>query len=201
MQYCQRCGSRLIGDKCHKCGKSYEKVKNLDIVKHTVNKEMRRHGIRLPTTPRLVIILAIVAIAVLLSYILFSRENTTETSTVLSRVQTQITQATNPQSSAQTPTQKTQTNTPERASLRTFHQMVNQIGGTTGCFGRVDGGVTNTGSVDAYDVRVTCIAEEVSSQTDLGIVKAGSTDGFQVILNYDCQHMRTEECTATCSNC
>jgi cytoskeletal protein RodZ len=201
MQYCQRCGSRLIGDKCRKCGKSYEKVNNLDIVKHTVNKEMRRHGIRLPTTPRLVIIIAIVAIAVLLSYILFSKENTTETSTVLSRVQTQITQATNtPSAQAQTPTQTTQT-AQTRASLRAFHQMVNQIGGTNGCFGRVDGGVSNTGSVDAYNVVVTCTAEEVSSQTDMGTVKAGSTDAFQVLLNYDCQYQRIEECTVICSNC
>ncbi len=197
MQYCERCGARLIGDKCHKCGKSYEKVKNLDIVKHTVNKQMQRHGIRLPTTPRLVIILAILAIAVLLSYIIFSKEKTPDTSSVLSRIQSQVTQSTQPTSSAQTQAE----NTPTRASLRVFHQMVNQFGGTLGCFGRVDGGVTNTGSIDAQGVRVICTAEEVSSQKDLGMIKAGDTQAFQVILNYDCEHMRTEDCTVTCSNC
>ncbi len=192
MQYCQRCGARLIGDRCHKCGKSYEKIKNLDIVKHIVNKEMHRHGIRLPSTPRLVIIIAIVAIAVLLSYIIFSHDkNADTTKSIISRVQNQISTETSAQAQS----------VPQKASLRVFHQMVNQFGGSIGCFGRVDGGVTNTGQIDAYNVVVTCTAEEVSAQKDMGTLKAGDTQAFQIILNYDCQYQRVEECQVTCSNC
>lgn len=192
MEYCRVCGTRLIGDKCHKCGKNYEQ-KNIDIVKQRVKGHINRnYNFRIPSTPKIVAVVFIVAVVIVVSYLIFSQPashpasssglaNTFSSSPVQNEV------------SANTGGQK--------PALRVYHQMVNQIGGGLGCFGRVDGGVTNIGNAEAQNVVVTCVAEDVSAQKDLGSIKASDTQQFQVILNYDCQHWRTEECTVTCGNC
>ena len=80
--------------------------------------------------------------------------------------------------------------------------MVNQLGLNEGCFGRVDGGVTNLGGEQAYDVTIFCTTDDgVSVQKDLGTLKPLETKTFQVLLNYECDRMHTEECSANCNNC
>jgi hypothetical protein len=189
MEYCKICGKRLIGYKCTNCGKNYE-TRNIDIVKHRVKRHIQKnYDVNIPSTPIIVGIIVIVAIAIILSYFVFSNQPSAKTTTqsifpVNSEVQitSKVTQE-------------------QKASLRIYHQMVNQIGQDLGCFGRVDGGVTNTGIQEAYNVQVTCSAEEFSSQKDLGSIRSGETKTFQILLDYDCMKLRQEECQVTCDNC
>ena len=85
--------------------------------------------------------------------------------------------------------------------LRIYEQMVNHIGGDIGCYGLVDGGVTDTGNADAQNVVVTCTAEQYSVQKDLGSIKSYDTTTFEAIIDYSCSNMPKEECTVTCGNC
>jgi hypothetical protein len=202
VEYCRYCRKQRTGPVCHHCGHNYE-PKRIDEVKQEMKRQLRKTRMHVPPLLALVIFAVIVALVILLGIILISpqsaKKSTIDANAILNQNNkindvirsTQISNSNIVGSIGATQTPK----------LRVFHQMVNQLGGGLGCFGRVDGGVTNSGSADAQNVIVTCTAEEYSVEKDLGFVKAHDTKTFQAIINYDCSYQRDEECIVSCDNC
>ncbi|MCX6741684.1 MAG: hypothetical protein NTX24_00720 [Candidatus Pacearchaeota archaeon] len=194
VEYCKYCGKQRTGEVCHYCGHRYE-PKRIDEVKHEMKRQLRKTKMRVPPLLALVIFAVIFALIVLLGVVLLSPQSAKKSTVALNTITNQVV-------STISASQTNQTNTAGGSpNLRVFHQMVNQLGGGMGCFGRVDGGVTNSGSADAQNVIVICTAEEYSVEKDLGFVKAHDTKTFQAIINYDCSYQREEECSVSCDNC
>jgi hypothetical protein len=202
VEYCRYCGKQRTGDICHYCGHNYEPNK-IDEVKHEVKRQLKKTRMRVPPLLALVIFAVIFALVILLGIILLSPQSAKKSTIDANAILNQNNNINNVLPSSQTSNSNTASSIGETQApkLRVFHTMVNQLGGGMGCFGRVDGGVTNSGSASAYNVLVTCTAEEYSVQKDLGTVKSGETKTFQATINYDCAYQRQEECVVTCGNC
>lgn len=197
VEYCKHCGKLRTGEVCRYCGHNYE-PKKIDEVKHEVKRHLRKTRMRMPPLLSLVIFAIIFALVFVLVMLLVSPQSVKKTTVTLNTIDNKVV----PTVSVQTSSANTKSSISAGApNIRVFHQMVNQLGGDLGCFGRVDGGVTNSGSADAQNVVVTCTAEEYSIEKDVGTVKAHDTKTFQAIINYDCSYQRYEECTVSCGNC
>lgn len=197
VEYCKYCGKTRTGPICEYCGHRYEK-KRIEDVRHEMRRHLKKTKLRVPPLYAVVIFAVITALIIVLVILLLSPQimnKTTLNANVVKNTQTKTAQT-----NTNTAVESTVSETPA-PKLRVYHTMVNQLGGGMGCFGRVDGGVTNSGDLDALNVVVTCTAVEYSVQKDIGTVKVGQTQTFQAIINYDCSYMREEECTATCDNC
>jgi len=190
--YCRRCGTKLVEDKCRHCGKSY-KIDRLENVKGRLKGTVKKH-FHVPHLGKLIIVVLIVALAVIVSYLLFSKPQ----SGLTSNQKNQLIQ----NSPISGDVAKVKEFLSLKPSLRVFHSMVNQIDFEKGCFGKVTGGISNKGTDDALNVVITCSTQDgITAEQEIPYLKVGETKTFEILLNYDCQFMRQEECQATCSNC
>ncbi len=197
MTYCRKCGTMLREEKCPHCGADYSTDKMRDM-KHKIKRNIKsRYNV--PSALKTLILVVIIALIVLICYLLFSNPeqrstffNTAQQSSNKNQdvIQSAVADTTNLVKSA------------EKPRLRVYHQMVNQLGFEKGCFGRVDGGVTNLGTTQAANVIVICSTDDgVSVEKDLGYLNVLETKTFQILLNYKCDRMHEEECYVNCDNC
>lgn len=202
MTYCKKCGTMLREEKCPHCGADYRTDK-LREVKQNIKRNIKsRYNV--PSAVKTLVVVIIIALIVLVCYILFSSPQ--QRSTFFNTAQQTPNDNLKSQaavtsqgltSSVQSAVQKS-----GKPTLRVYHQMVNQIDFEKGCFGRVDGGVTNIGAKAAANVVVVCSTEDgVSVEKDLGDMNVLETKTFEILLNYNCDKMHTEECSANCDNC
>jgi len=197
MAYCRKCGTMLRDEKCSHCGADY-KSDSIRDMKHQIKRNIKSR-FNIPSAIKTVIVVVIVALIVLVCYLLFSTP--AERSTFLNTAQPSINKSQDLIQSAAVQTQ-TLAESMEKPRLRVYHQMVNQLGLEAGCFGRVDGGVTNLGTSQARNVVVICSTDDgVSAEKDLGYIDILETKTFQILLNYECDRMHTEECYVNCDNC
>jgi hypothetical protein len=198
MVYCKTCGTKLTEGKCKHCGADYSDNRPREM-KHKIKRNIKSR-FYVPPVTKTVILVVIIALVILVSYLAFSTPQ--QRSNSLAVLQQDFnSNASKLVNAVSTETQNLK-ETVSKPNLRVYHQMVNQLGLNEGCFGRVDGGVTNLGGEQAYDVTIFCTTDDgVSVQKDLGTLKPLETKTFQVLLNYECDRMHTEECSANCNNC
>jgi hypothetical protein len=190
--YCERCGHNLYDGKCLNCGKNHG-YNRIDSAKGHLKRTIKKH-FHVPHVAKIIVVVMIVALAVILSYILFSNPKTYGLTT---QEKNQIIQ-----NAITSDVSKVKTALDIKPKLSVFHQMVSQFDFGRGCFGKVTGGVTNKGAEDAVDVVITCTTSEgISSQQVISYIAAGKTETFQILLDYDCKVIKQQECTVTCSNC
>lgn len=185
----------LFDGVCRYCGKDHE-TRPVERVKGRFKREVKER-FHVPHISKIIVVVLIVALAVIVSYLLFSPNINSNLTRASPQEKNQII-------NDQISTQATQVKEflDIKPKLSVYHQMVNKFDFQIGCFGRVNGGVTNKGTDDAINVIVTCSTQTgVNVQQNLGYVAAGKTELFEVVMNYDCSHVQKEECTATCSNC
>jgi cell division protein FtsL len=193
--YCKRCGNVLFDGLCRYCGKDHERRPVEEATGH-LKRKIKKH-FHLPHISKVIIVVLIVALAVIVSYLLFSKEIDQTLYKATSQEKNQIIQD---QISGQATQVKEFLNI--KPQLSVFHQMVSKFDFERGCFGRVNGGVTNKGTDDALNIIVTCTTQSgVTVQQNIGYIAAGKTELFEIFLNYDCSIVQKEECSATCSNC
>ncbi len=194
--YCKRCGHTLFDGLCKHCGKDHE-IRPVEDATGQLKRKIKKH-FHLPHISKIIIVVLIVALAVIVSYLLFSKPIISGQYQLSTEEKNQIIQ--NSPISGEAGQVKEFLNI--KPSLSVFHQMVAKFDFERGCFGRVNGGVTNKGTDDALNVIVTCSTQTgVTVQQNINYIAAGKTETFEIFLNYDCASVQKEECTATCSNC
>jgi len=193
--YCKRCGHTLFDGLCKYCGKDHE-IRPVERATGHLKQRIKKH-FHLPHISKIIIVVLIVALAVIVSYLLFSKQIDQTLYKATSEQRNQIIQD---QISGQVTQVKESLNI--KPDLKVFHQMVAKFDFERGCFGRINGGVTNKGTDDALNVIVTCSTETgVTVQQNIDYIASGKTELFELFVNYDCTHVQKEECSVTCSNC
>ena len=193
--YCKRCGHTLFDGLCKYCGKDHE-IRPVERATGHLKRRINKH-FHLPHISKIIIVVLIVALAVIVSYLLFSKQIDQTLYKSTSEQKNQIIQ--NQISGETTQIKEFLSIKPE---LKIFHQMVSKFDFERGCFGRINGGVTNKGTDDALNVIVTCSTETgFTVQQNIDYIASGKTELFELFVNYDCAHVQKEECSVTCSNC
>lgn len=195
MTYCRRCGHLLINQKCHHCGADY-KQDTLNEMKQNMKKKIKQKY-NIPGLRNIIVVTLMVALVVVFCYFLFTNSGSTGQASSNSN-----STGKSPDAIQAAAVEKKIDEEMGIPKLRVFHQMVNKIDFARGCFGKVTGGVTNTGPVTAKNVVLFCSTQDGASvERDLGDIAVLETVTFEAYLNYECSKLYKEDCTAICDNC
>lgn len=184
MKYCSECGRKVIDKKCSYCGKNYDSDKErIEQVKGHFKKRIRKH-VKIKKI-NLILLILFISFLIVLYFFFYYKGNFGQRTPF----QTYVPGIKEGEIEIKIP------------SLQLFHQMTSKFNVDGGCFGRVDSIITNDGNTNAIDVSVKCKIDSFSSEKYIGIIKQGETASFQIILNYDCNSLKEEQCIVTCKNC